>query len=281
MPRFASVFLLCAFLVAGVGVASATSRDFEHPASPDTAQQFAVDNVQRQDTPNDPGYDLAEPDDPDSTLNGGAVTPSTNLYDEQFGFFGFPSQRTRSSALYATGPNAGKPQISGFNAAGAWKLERGRPDVAIAILDTGIKWDKESLRLQIHLNKGELPVPKADRATPSSDAGRVPPCSQWQASPNNPYDANGDGVFNVLDYVCDSRVDVNAGPHGVPNEIDAEDLIATFGHCQIQSGEIVQCQRLRQRHRRLGLLRQRQRPLRCLELLCGVEPWLRSRRERR
>src|SRR5438876_292874 len=130
------------------------------------AQQFAVANVQRQDTPNDPGYDLAEPDDPDSTLNGGAVTPSTNLYDEQFGFFGFPSQRTRSSALYATGPNAGKPQISGFNAAGAWKLERGRPDVAIAILDTGIKWDKESLRLQIHLNKGELPVPKADRATP-------------------------------------------------------------------------------------------------------------------
>src|SRR5205823_1685644 len=102
------------------------------------SQQFSVSNVQRQDTPNDPSYDVAEPDDPDSTANGGTVSPSTNLYDEEFGLFGFASQRTRATALYTAGPNVGKPQVSGFNASGAWKIERGRPDVAVAILDTGI-----------------------------------------------------------------------------------------------------------------------------------------------
>jgi len=30
------------------------------------------------------------------------------------------SERSRTSALYTVGPNAGQPQISGFNAAGAW-----------------------------------------------------------------------------------------------------------------------------------------------------------------
>src|SRR5581483_938596 len=116
-------------LLAGVASAGAAARDFDHPASNDPRQQFAPASVQRQDTPNDPDYDRAEPDDPDSTLNGGTVDPSTNVYDEQFGLFGFPSARTRGSATYLTGPNAGKPQVSGFNAAGAWKLERGRPDV--------------------------------------------------------------------------------------------------------------------------------------------------------
>ena len=201
--------------------ARAAGRDFDHPSTHITSQQFAVANPQRQDTPNDPSYDDAEPDDEDGVS-------STNLYDEQFGLFGFPSQLSRDSAIYKAGPNAGKPMISGFNAAGAWKLERGRPDTTIAILDTGIKWDRDSLRLQIHLNKGELPVPQTDRTAPSSDADKVPPCNQWQASPADAYDANGDGVFNVLDYVCDSRVDVNAGAHGTQGAIDAEDLIATF-----------------------------------------------------
>src|SRR6266511_4824600 len=138
--RFALAFAICTLGVAGA--ASAASRDFEHPASTDASQQFGVVNVQRDDTPNDPGYDYAEPDDPDSTLNGGTVDPSTNIYDEQFGLFGWPSQRSRASALYAVGAHAGQPQISGFNASGAWKLERGRPDTTVAILDTGIRWDR-------------------------------------------------------------------------------------------------------------------------------------------
>jgi hypothetical protein len=94
----------------------------------------------------------------------------------------------------------------------------------VAILDTGIAWDRNSLRRRIHLNPGELPVPQHDRATPASDAPSVPPCASFGDS----YDANGDGAFNVLDYVCDSRVGVAAGANGDPQRLDAEDLIATF-----------------------------------------------------
>src|SRR5439155_8068330 len=90
--------------------------------------------------------------------------------------------------------------------------------------DTGIAWDRGSLRRRIHLNRGELPVPNHARANPVSDAAAVPACSQFSGS----YDANGDGAFNVLDYVCDSRVSVAAGPHGDPQLLDAEDLIVAF-----------------------------------------------------
>src|SRR5712692_7378906 len=149
--RVAAASLGLGVLAVAAGGAGAAGRDFEHPSSHVTSQQFAIANVQRQDTPNDPDYDSAEPDDQDGRT-------STNLYDEQFDLFGFPSQLTRLTALYKAGPNVGKPMVSGFNAAGAWKLERGRSVTVIAILDTGIKWDRESLRLQIHLNRGELPV---------------------------------------------------------------------------------------------------------------------------
>lgn len=188
--------------------ATAAARNFDQPVSGVSAQQFGAVNPQREDTPNDPEYDRAEPDDED------AVTPSTNIYDEQFGFFGFPSSRTRAAAIYHEGPNVTKPMISGFNASGAWKLTRGRPDVAVAVLDTGIKWDREGLRTQVRLNEGELPTPTVAGAscpTPGAD----------------PYDCNGDGVFNVEDY-AGSTVDPNAGPHGAAGKLDPEDLIAEF-----------------------------------------------------
>ena len=181
--------------------AYALARDFEHPASQDTSRQFAPGNVQRQDTPTDPDYDKAEPDDEDGSS-------SSNLYDERFDLFGFPSART-PTAIYREGPDAGRPMISGFNAAGAWKLTRGEPSVTIAILDTGIKWDRESLRTKVHLDRGELPMP---------GCGAHP----------DAYDANGDGAFDVRDYECDPRVHPDAGAHGDPAKVDAEDLIATF-----------------------------------------------------
>jgi Subtilase family/RTX calcium-binding nonapeptide repeat (4 copies) len=204
-----------AWLVAGaaalflllVGVAAAAGRDFEHPASEDPSQQFGILNPQREDTPDDPGYDRAEPDDEDGVS-------STNIYDEQFGFFGFPSARTRASAIYKEGPHAGQPMISGFNAAGAWKLERGRPDVAVAVLDTGIKWDRPALSSQVRLNRGEL--------APPSSLGEDPCPSQG----SDPYDCNGDGVFNAADY--EGLVDGDASSHGVAGKVDPEDLIETF-----------------------------------------------------
>src|SRR5436190_21165573 len=179
----------------GAAIAIPVATGFENPGSHDTSQQFTPGNVQRQDTPNDPNYDQAEPD--------GSPQTSSNIFDERFDLFGFPSALS-SSALYLEGPNAGKPQISGFNAAGAWKLTRGSPDVTIAILDTGIKWDRASLRQRIHLNAGELPKPEGSPTT---------------------YDKNGDGQFNVDDHATDSRVTTHTGPGGT---VTGEDLIHAF-----------------------------------------------------
>ncbi len=211
-------------IAVGTGVSTAApSRDFNNPASHDPFPQFAYGkplgpgNVQRQDTPNDPNYDNAEPD----TLG---ARSSSNLFDERYDLFGFPSQLT-PGAVYRDGPNVGKPQISGFNAAGAWKLARGRPDVVVAILDTGIKWDELGLRLQVHLNTGELPYPEL---SDGQSCGR--------------YDCNGDGAVNVDDYAHDPRVSLSyTGRAGPPGLITGQDLLHAFGDCKLRAHLVVKC----------------------------------------
>jgi Subtilase family len=207
--------LIAAVALLAPGAAFAVASDFEHPASNDTSQQFTAPpavNPQRVDKPNDPDYDNAEPD--------GNTPHTTNFYDERFDLFGFPSALT-PLALYADGPNAaacGVPgtcrQIAGFNAAGAWKLTRGRPDVVVAILDTGIKWDRESLRTQIHLNTKELPLPQ--------DAGGA----THPNAPKGGFDLNGNGAVDADDFKNDPRV-THTGP-GSPKTVTAEDLITRF-----------------------------------------------------
>ena len=216
------IALACALLaIAGAAGSAAACGGFEAPCSQETEQQFSAGSVQRQDTPNDPEYDQSEPDtqQPPSAR-------SSNFYAERFDLFGFPSQLT-PNAIYAAGPNAGKPMVAGFNAAGAWKVERGRPDAVVAILDTGIDWSQRGLRDQIHLNTAELPYPQ--------HAG---------GSSCTTYDCNGDGVVNVEDYAEDPRVSVSwsgrEGPHGL---ITAQDLIHAFGNCQIDGSThlLTQC----------------------------------------
>ncbi len=93
----------------------------------------------------------------------------------------------------------------------AWQTSTGRPDVLIAVLDSGIKWNDASamgdLRRKTHLNRDELPHPDG--------------CTQ--------YDCNGDGVFNVDDYSGDPRVDLGdsrrVGPAGV---MVPQDLLIAF-----------------------------------------------------
>ena len=97
-----------------------------------------------------------------------------------------------------------------------WKLTTGRPDVTIAVMDSGIKWNEagamNDLRLKTRLNRGELPVPNHGRAA-ALDGGK--PCEAFADA----YDANGDGVFNVRDYACDTRIDLGdsrrVGPAGL------------------------------------------------------------------
>lgn len=87
--------------------------------------------------------------------------------------------------------------VTGMGVDRAWRITTGRPDVLIAVLDSGIIWDRVDLRLKTYLNAGEIPGAR---------------------------DANGDGVFNVLDVEVD---DLNGNGF-----TDAHDVIRTFsdGH---------------------------------------------------
>lgn len=206
---------------ASPGASAASCGGFENPCSHETEEQFAYGSVQREDTPNDPSYDQAEPDTQQPLGN-----RSSNFYAERFDLFGFPSQLT-PNAIYSVGPHAGKPMVAGFNAAGAWKVARGRPDVVIAILDDGIDWSQRGLRNQIHLNTGELPYPERSDGTS---------CAA--------FDCNGDGPVNVEDYAQDPRVSLSyPGRRGPAGLITAQDLIHAFGDCRIDSAThlLVEC----------------------------------------
>lgn len=104
--------------------------------------------------------------------------------------------------------------VTGASVDRAWQTTTGRPDVVIAVLDSGIRWGEALPDLvdKFYLNRGELPVPEG------SD------------NPDDPYDRNRDGVFNMADYRAggdypgDSRVTDENG-NGL---LDPEDLIFIF-----------------------------------------------------
>src|SRR5918992_672486 len=186
--------LALALLVPAVALA-----DFDNPSSTDTSQQYVPPapggptNPQREDTPNDPDYDQSEPD------SGGPG----NLFDERFDLFGFPSALTATTATYKdTGDPLhtraiGTPMVSGFNAAGAWKATRGRADVSVSILDTGMKWNSCGLRDKLRLNAGELAgTNRPQKADGSYDDG----------AGIGGRDLNANGAFDVDDYANDPRV---------------------------------------------------------------------------
>lgn len=105
----------------------------------------------------------------------------------------------------------------------AWGLTIGDPRVRIAVLDSGIQWDNDDLLNKVALNTAELPMPMGASG----------------------YDADGDGVVTVRDYLNDPRV--SCGVQGQPRDqyrcrdangeandpnrngvFDAGDLIRTF-----------------------------------------------------
>jgi hypothetical protein len=119
----------------------------------------------------------------------------------------------------------------------AFQLTTGRPDVTIATLDSGIDWsdvgDMTDLRRKTHLNRGELPVPLHDRTTSLETGGKLCPAHR------DDYDANDDGVFDVTDYACDSRVEASgaarqartpAQPNGQGPDslLDPQDVLIAF-----------------------------------------------------
>jgi Subtilase family len=112
----------------------------------------------------------------------------------------------------------------------AWQTTAGRPDVTIAVLDSGIEWNDleamRDLRAKTRLGRGELDPPLRDRAA-ATEPGVD--CSSYADG----WDASGDGVFNVLDYACDSRVDPAPALGDGPVEdgrplLDPQDVLIAF-----------------------------------------------------
>ena len=114
----------------------------------------------------------------------------------------------------------------------AFQTTTGRPDVTIAILDSGIKWDDagamSDLRKKTRLNEGELPKPRNDALASPNEPGEN--CSGAGPYVNSgDYDLNADGVFNIVDYACDDRVQRDT-PKGVgpPGVLEPQDILIAF-----------------------------------------------------
>src|SRR3989442_6099300 len=192
----------CVLAVAATSAVIAQTRTFPGPPT---------DTNPRANTPNDPDFDKAEPDDEDTVCAPGACS----VFDEQHRLFGFAPSQTRTAALYADPRNqrVGQQQISGVSADLAWKLSIGDQRTGIAICDTGVRWDREELRRRIRLNTGELPVPCG-------------PTAGQKGRPLAEYDCDGDGIFTPEDYA--GIVAPNEGPHGNPAKLDGEDVLVHF-----------------------------------------------------
>jgi hypothetical protein len=91
--------------------------------------------------------------------------------------------------------------VTGASVDKAWGITTGRPDVIIAVLDSGIFWGEGDLVNKFHLNEGELPLPDG----------------------HTEYDWNHDGVFNIKDYEGTGVPDANGNLM-----LDPEDLIWTY-----------------------------------------------------
>jgi hypothetical protein len=90
---------------------------------------------------------------------------------------------------------------SGMDIEGAWQRTTGRPDVAGAILDSGIRWESRDVSRTVLLNAGELPVPSG--------------CAS--------HDCDGNGFVSIDDFAAACAADLNSNGF-----CDGEDLIRFY-----------------------------------------------------
>ncbi len=97
---------------------------------------------------------------------------------------------------------------SGLGADRAWRTCTGRTDVLVAVLDSGIKWDKDRLIDKHWLNVGELPLPRLEDGSEAES-----------------HDVDGNGVVNIRDWDLDPTIDITAGVDSADDMLDPSDLI--------------------------------------------------------
>src|SRR5436190_5882010 len=186
-----------AAIVLALAVAPAALASFPYARSGANTHDFTDLYLNAGETPNDLGGD-------GNTDKFAATPDSAN------------GPQINSNPVELNGVRGAHLDDADASAQTAWMTTSGRPDVTIAVLDSGIKWNDpgamNDLRLKVHLNKGELPIPE-----------------HGDGSSCGVYDCNGDGVFNVADYANDPRVSLSdprrVGPRGV---MTPQDLIIAF-----------------------------------------------------
>jgi MYXO-CTERM domain-containing protein len=204
--RFARSALLASLLAVAGSVA--IRPDAARAAWPPPPDATPADMMRSENWPNDPDYGI------DLTREGDSGqwylyswTPPRALLTPGF---------HREEAALGTGAHVDR----------AWGLTTGDPRVLIGVFDSGIQWDNDDLITKAALNPSELPPPQDTNGATVAD------------------DANGDGVFNVEDYLGDARVPCGTTlPHNLydchdatgaandPNHngvFDAGDLIRVF-----------------------------------------------------
>ncbi len=142
-----------------------------------------------------------------------------------------PSDFAGGDAWKLTSDATGDPEIdasprelfgvTGMSVDLAWQVTTGRPDVVIAVLDSGIEWlnagAMADLAKKVFLNRRELPLPQdaSGKTKPEASPGALNP---------DPYDLDDDGALTAADYAIDPRV----GDRNANGLVDPEDLILAF-----------------------------------------------------
>jgi hypothetical protein len=133
---------------------------------------------------------------------------------------------------------------SGMDIVGAWERTTGRPDVAGAVLDSGIRWqDDADLGRKVLLNTGELPVPDGCASHDCDDNGLVSVddfADACVARPSGAGYCNGQDLIRFysdgIDDDGNGYVDDIAGWDFLENDNDADDDVE-YGHGTGEAGD--------------------------------------------
>lgn len=120
-----------------------------------------------------------------------------NDYKGRWNYLSYPFPRDSSAPPLEEADV--KLGAAGMSIDKAWTYTIGRPDVRIAVIDSGINWDNKDLVNKAALNIAELSKP--DQRPKDKDGNA---CGGQGALAG--YDCNGDGIFNVADYRDDPRI---------------------------------------------------------------------------
>jgi hypothetical protein len=128
---------------------------------------------------------------------------------------------------------------SGMSVDIAWTYTIGGPNVVIAVIDNGIEWDDTQVVNKAWLNTGELAKHKPQNADGSACGGTGALAG---------FDCNGDGIFNVQDYLMDPRIAPTVSdmtdichPGEDPTQKGAVRQMGDVNHnCIIDAGDLIE-----------------------------------------